>query len=146
MLTCWYVLACSVWHHINEAFAPDQLKLHSSAGIILSLQCCAGIILSLLPLPMSRTVIATVIDVIVMPVAFSTEVFCAQLLCQSHAGSSTCYTLRLPPASEVLVFTSLTELAHVFQVDAMAMYAQPKYSNRPTSDALNCGTLWFQVS
>jgi hypothetical protein len=79
-------------------------------------------------------------------VAFSIEVFCAELLWQSHAGSSICYTLRLPPASEVLVFTSLTELAHVFQVDSMATYAQPKYSNHPTFDAMNCGTLCFQVS
>ncbi|KAL3160457.1 hypothetical protein ABBQ32_010775 [Trebouxia sp. C0010 RCD-2024] len=61
-------------------------------------------------------------------------------------GSSTCYTLRLPAASERLVFTSLTELAHVFQVDSMASYAQPKYSNHPTFDALNCGTLCFQIT
>ncbi|KAL3160359.1 hypothetical protein ABBQ32_14129 [Trebouxia sp. C0010 RCD-2024] len=61
-------------------------------------------------------------------------------------GSSTCYTLRLPAASELLVFTSLTELAHVFQVDSMASYAQPKYSNHPTFDALNCGTLCFQIT
>ena len=51
-----------------------------------------------------------------------------------------------PAASEVLVFTSLAELAHVFQVDSTASYAQPKYSNHPTFDALNCGTLCFQVS
>ncbi len=81
-----------------------------------------------------------------MFVAFSTEVFCAELLWQSPAGSSTCYTLRLPRASEKRVFTSLIQLAHVFQVDSMATYAQPKYSNHPTFDALNCGTLCFQVS
>ncbi|DBA79232.1 TPA: hypothetical protein ACH3X1_009046 [Trebouxia sp. C0004] len=61
-------------------------------------------------------------------------------------GSTTCYTLRVPPASEVLVFTSLTELAHVSQVDSIATYAQPKYSNHPTFDALNCGTLCFQIT
>jgi len=26
MLTCCYVLPCSVWHHVYEAFAPDQLN------------------------------------------------------------------------------------------------------------------------
>ncbi|DBB04071.1 TPA: hypothetical protein ACH3X1_013124 [Trebouxia sp. C0004] len=61
------------------------------------------------------------------------------------SSSSTCYTLRLPAAPEVLVFTSLAELAHVFQVDSMASYAQPKYSNHPTFDALNCGIVCFQT-
>ena len=78
--------------------------------------------------------------------ALSIEVFRAELLWQSHPGSSTCYTLRLPAASDVLVFTSPIELAHVFHVDSMASYAQPEYSNHSTFDALNCGTLCFQVS
>lgn len=80
-----------------------------------------------------------------MFVALSIEVLSGELLWQSRAGSSSCYTLRLPPASEVLVFTSVTELPHVFQADSMATYAQPKYSNKPTFDALNCGTLCVQV-
>ncbi|DBA86407.1 TPA: hypothetical protein ACH3X2_005644 [Trebouxia sp. C0005] len=44
------------------------------------------------------------------------------------------------------MFSSLAELAHRFHVDFMATYAQPKYSNHPTLDALNCGTLCFQIN
>ena len=33
-----------------------------------------------------------------------------------------------------------------FVANSMNVYAQPKYSNFPTFDSLNCGTLWFQVS
>ena len=68
MLTCCCVLACSVWHHVNEAFAPDQLKLRSSVGIILSS----------LPLSMSPSII--------MFDALSIEVFCMELLytCGNH--------------------------------------------------------------
>ena len=92
-----------------------------------------------------HTVFATVVDDIIVyhVCCIKHRNFCAKLPWQSHAGSSTSYTLRLPAASEFLVFTSLTELAHVFQLDSMAKYAQPKYSNHPTFDALNCGTLCF---
>jgi len=122
-----------MFYHVQSGIMSMRL-LHQTN----SMHSSVGIILSSLPLSMS--------PLIIMFVALSIEVFCAELLWQSHAGSSTCYTLRLPPASEVLVFTSLTELARVFQVDSMATYAQPKYSNHPTFDALNCGTLCFQVS
>ena len=45
-----------------------------------------------------------------------------------------------------LVFTSVTELSHEDQVDSMATYAWPRYSNHPTFDESNCGALCFQVS
>lgn len=126
LLICCYVLACSVW--LSTRLLRQTISMQSSVGIILSS----------LPLLMS--------SLVSMFAAPSIEVVRAEVLLQSHAGSSTCYTLRLPAASEVLVFTSLTELAHVFQVDSMASYAQPKYSNHPRFDALNCATLCFQVS
>ncbi len=125
MLTCCYVLACSVSHHVNEAFAPDQLKL-----LLASYRHCYQ--LSMSPL-------------IIMFVALSIEVL-VRSRSGNHIGSTICCTLRLPHASEVLVFTSLAKLTHMFQVDSMATYAQPKYSNPLTFDALNCGTLCFQVS
>ena len=109
------IMSMRLLHQTNSSCIPllaSCCHCFRYRSLLLSLQSCAGIILSLLPLPMSHIVIATVIDVIIMSVAFSTEVFCAELLCQSHAGSSTCYTLRLPPASEVLVFTCVLQSWH----------------------------------
>lgn len=59
-------------------------------------------------------------------------------------GSHVCYTLQLPRADAVM-FKFVKELKRLFKVDSMATYAQPKYSNHPTFDALNCGAPWFQV-
>ena len=62
-----------------------------------------------------------------------------------YAGSDTLYTLALPEA-KVFEFEAVQDLAEKFVADSMDVYAQPKYSNYPTFDALNCGSLWFQVS
>ena len=62
-----------------------------------------------------------------------------------YAGSDTLYTLALPRAT-VFQFEVIQDLAGKFDVNSMDVYAQPKYSNFPTFDALNCGSLWFQVS
>ena len=68
MLTCCCVLACSVWHHVNEVFAPDRLKLRSSVGVVLSS----------LPVLMSPSVTMSHHQV---SVALSIEDFCMELLC-----------------------------------------------------------------
>ncbi|DBB00231.1 TPA: hypothetical protein ACH3X1_014060 [Trebouxia sp. C0004] len=60
-------------------------------------------------------------------------------------GSDTLYTLALPRA-EVFEFEVVQDLAGKFVANSMDVYAQPKYSNFPTFDALNCGSLWFQVT
>jgi len=62
-----------------------------------------------------------------------------------YAGSDTLYTLALARA-EVFEFEVVQDLAGKFVANSMDVYAQPKYSNFPTFDALNCGSLWFQVS
>ena len=61
-----------------------------------------------------------------------------------YAGSDTLYTLALPRATG-LQFEVAQDLAGKFVANSMDVYAQPKYSNFPTFDALNCGSLWFQV-
>ena len=62
-----------------------------------------------------------------------------------YAGSDTLYTLALPRA-EVFEFEVVQDLAGKFVANSMDGYAQPKYSNFLTFDALDCGSLWFQVS
>lgn len=61
------------------------------------------------------------------------------------AGSDILYTLALPRAT-VLEFEDVQDLAGKLVANSMDVYAQPKYSNYPTFDSLNCGSLWFQVS
>ncbi|DBB14525.1 TPA: hypothetical protein ACH3X3_004805 [Trebouxia sp. C0006] len=60
-------------------------------------------------------------------------------------GSDTLYTLALPRA-EVFEFEVVQDLAGKFVANFMDVYAQPKYSNFLTFDALDCGSLWFQVT
>ena len=62
-----------------------------------------------------------------------------------YAGSDTLYTLTLPRAT-VYEYEVVQDLAGKFVANSMDVYAQPKYSKFPTFDALNCGSLWFQVS
>ena len=51
-----------------------------------------------------------------------------------------CSTLEVFLAPAVLVYTAVTELAHVQQVESMATFDQPEHSHHSTLDALNCGT------
>ncbi|DBB01050.1 TPA: hypothetical protein ACH3X1_000950 [Trebouxia sp. C0004] len=60
------------------------------------------------------------------------------------AGSDILYTLALPCAT-VFEFEVVQDLAGKFVANSMDVYAQPKYSNFPTFDSLNCGSLWFQT-
>ncbi|KAL3132928.1 hypothetical protein ABBQ38_006842 [Trebouxia sp. C0009 RCD-2024] len=60
-------------------------------------------------------------------------------------GSDTLYTLALPRAT-FFGFRTFQELAGTFVADSMDVYAQQRHSNFPTFDALNCGSLWFQVT
>ena len=62
-----------------------------------------------------------------------------------YAGSDTLHTLALPRAT-VFEFELVQDLAGKFVANSMDVYAQPKHSNFPAIDALNCGSLWFQVS
>lgn len=61
-----------------------------------------------------------------------------RLKCRLHFAIAACI--------QGLVFTSVTELSHEDQVDSMATYAWPRYSNHPTFDESNCGALCFQIT